>query len=64
MNKIKEYTYECIKPEVCKDIDGNNRIINLKSLQVIYRYVNELKEPIKIDKIDITSDNNIKTIVF
>lgn len=64
MNKIKEYTYECLKPEVCKDIDSNNRIINLKSLQVIYRYANELKEPIKIDKIDITSENNINTIVF
>ena len=62
--KIKNKEFSKLKPGSFKDINGDDRIIDRKTIQAIFKYHTESKSPIKLDQYDIIKEDLITTIKF
>ena len=62
--KIKNTEFLDLKPDSCKDINGDTRIIDRKTIKAIFKYYMESKSTIKLDKYEIIREDLITTIKF
>ena len=62
INRIKYKEFKKIKPEMFKDVNGVDRFIDRKTLQVLYNTFHQYKIPIKVNSYELTKDDNTTTI--